>query len=33
MAREIKSLKANTHPYHKIINSIQARERSLQIIK
>lgn len=33
MSREVKSLKANTHPYHKIVNSIEAREKSLEIIR
>lgn len=33
MTREVKSLKANTHPYHKIVNAIEARKKSLAIIR
>ena len=32
MSREVKSLKANNHPYHRIINFIEAREQSLSFI-
>ena len=32
MAREIKLLKSNRHPYHAISNAITARERSLETI-
>lgn len=32
MSREIKTLKANNHTYHRIINAIEAREKSLSVI-
>lgn len=33
MTREIKQLQTNNHPYHLITNSLEARERSLDIVR